>query len=437
MLEGAGKDGEGLVYFGSGQMYTYTNFTAECMQEPVNIVQPDWTTTKRGETGQGAMECYERAVQELQNLGYNTDETPLAFNSIIALNAKDGSYAWHVQTTGIDAWGPACGTFLDQACFVPVPGPDWDVGGIAPILAEMNGRTVVISHHKGGALFVVDAISGQVIRSSDVCVGSVSGGIHFGLSYDPETKTIFVSCSGGTPSGAFAADAGYNSVAADGTELCLSGIFNAIDLETGNLKWQALPAYSQRNDAQSSCKSVSPNPGNVVDERFKFGVSFDRVIKSTVIPGVPVHVMPENEFVPIKLQKLARAHGPAANSNGIVYWPTMNGVVYANHIHSGEYVTQLVCDEGSVYGGVSTARGRVSFACGYNLLDPEGAGDNFAVYAVSDYYHHGDVESSSSSSTTFESESESEHEPHHYDHHKPEPTVHSETEPQSEPKHHY
>lgn len=367
----------GLVIFGSGQLYNYPDFTADCMEIEEFTDFGTFVTTKKGETGKGAQECLLATEQTLKEMGITQ---PLATNSIIALHMKDGTYAWHVPTAGIDSWQSACGPEGDMPCNVPVVGPDWDVGGNSPLVATLpNFGQVVIGHNKGGEIFWIAAKTGTVLRKADVCTGSALGGIHWGISYDSSTQTIFAPCSGGMDAPSFNAEISFLSKLANGAGYCKIGYLNAIDAVTGALKWQAIPAVSQLDPVGSE---TCPDVEYQSDRQFKYGLNFEVVIKNQIL-NVPVHPMPESDLIPLKNQGKARSNGVPAISNGIVYWPVYYGMLYALEANTGKFIAQMSCDEGALYtAGPSTANGLVSFGCGYGTANPVDVGRFIMVYGL-------------------------------------------------------
>ncbi|MGD9591083.1 MAG: hypothetical protein AB7V32_01015 [Candidatus Berkiella sp.] len=358
-----GKDNKGLVLFASGQLYDYPDFVGDCMSKEVTpVVINGQSFSKRGETGGGAELCYDKAVQKLVQMGVDVQNEPLANNSVIAINLKDFTHAWHVPTNGIDAWQAPCGIDpnnpLGPDCELPVVGPDWDIGGNSPVVVRYLLQTKVISHNKGGELFWINAYNGQVERREDICVASAVGGIHWGFAYDPIRKTLLIPCSG-----ADTADAqDYNVTTADGKTYCRTGILNGIDVYTGKLKWQAIGARAVESVPGSDC----PVGSDTQDARFKYGKPFDRVIKNEINPNIPVNVMPDSPSIPVNTaQGTARADGVPSTSRGIVYWPMANGAVYAINVNDGSYLSQFFCDQGGVYtASPSVADGYVAFGCG-------------------------------------------------------------------------
>ncbi|STX55776.1 transmembrane protein (fibronectin III domain and Gp5 C-terminal repeat) [Legionella beliardensis] len=365
----------GLVIFGSGQLYNYPDFAASCMERPKSVTTSTFSTTKKGETGIGAQQCLREAEKKLIQLGVTQ---PLAANSIIALKIEDGSFAWHIPTTGLDSWQNACGSNSNIPCNVPVPGPDWDVGGSAPVVANLKklGK-VVISHNKGGEIFWIQASTGKLLKRVDVCVGSSFGGIHWGLGYDPQTETLYAACS----AGGYVSETPINfmSILANGRKTCMTGYLNAIDANTGRLKWQTIPAQSEIVDVNSpGC----PDEFYSNDERFKYGLNFNLVLKNNQF-NVPVNVMPNSTLIPLANQQKARSNGVVAISNGIVYWPVYYGVVYALDTLTGAYLSQYSCDQGAMYtAGPSVAKGLLMFGCGYANFIPEDFGKSIMVYGL-------------------------------------------------------
>lgn len=382
-----------LVIFGSGQLYQYPDFVANCMSQNAPVNTPEFSTTLKGETGGGAQACLEEAEAKLKNdFGIYH---PIATNSVIALNMNDGSFAWHVPTNGIDSWQADCGVNINAPCNVPVVGPDWDISGNAPVVVRLKdpkqglSKRMVISHNKGGALYWINADNGHVLRRADICVGSAVGGIHWGFSYDPNTETLLVPCAaGGELPPAYGGAINFQSILADGRHTCRTGYLNGIDVRTGQLKWQTLPASSEITVAGgSSC------PGAVtkysIDERFKYGVPFDIVLKNKTFPGVPVNEMPNSPQIPLAGQNKAFSNGIPSNGEGVVYWPVYYGAIYALDINNGQFLHQMFCDQGSEYIGASTANGLVSFGCGYGNFGPNDGGQSIMIYGLEKFKGYG------------------------------------------------
>jgi hypothetical protein len=380
ILPNAGKDNKGLIFFGSGQLYNAPLFTQSCMNETV-ISQNfnGFIADQKGETGAGALECYEQSTKELINT-YGINH-PIASNSIIALNIADGSFAWHVPTNGIDTWQLACGVDINPSigCSVEVPGPDWDVGGSNPILIEVDGEHRILSHNKGGQLFQINALTGQIIMRADVCVGTISGGIHWGLSYDSINQQILAPCSGGQFPGnnGFGEPELVRSILADGTEICARGYLNAMDVRTGNLLWQAVAPEA------ASLVRVCPSSDYQVDIRFKSGIAFDVVTKNIIDPNVNVIYMPFDSNIPLKLPEKSRMHSPVSIAGGMIFMPVYHGSTYIIDAITGTYLKQLHCTQGAQYQGTSVTDDIVSFGCGYGSFGGEAdVGDSIMVFGV-------------------------------------------------------
>lgn len=392
--------GKDLVIFGTGQLYDYSEDANTCMNrvEPVNITDPATgkmiSTQLKGETGKGAIECYEEIAADLEADGID----PVMTSSVVALNISDFSVAWHANTQGFDSWRLDCGLEEDFDCnALPqpllVPGPDWDIGGNAPVAIKLEGQDVVLSHNKGGTIFWINAQDGEIFRKADVCVGSSFGGTHWGFGYDIESKTILAACANGGNISGFGGDPWVEVLARspNGLVTCMTGSLNAIDARTGDLKWQVLPAASQHSypgdalDGTYNC----PAAGDYAREdiRFKYGLNHDIVHKNVLNASVPVIVMPEPaniSDIPLAGSHISNSNGIAASSQGVAYWPVNYGTIYAVDIKTGEYLNQLHCDSGFIYEGASVANGLVSFGCGATVPGPIGAGQHFMVFGLED-----------------------------------------------------
>jgi alcohol dehydrogenase (cytochrome c) len=123
---------------------------------------------------------------------YYLDARPgdnLYTNSIVALSADTGEYAWHVQQIAGDYH-------------------DWDTSA-APALYEKDGRRLMAVGTKEGYLYIYDRDTREqvartpiVTRLNDdlpftkegvrVCPGTTSGVEWYGPAYDPATGTVYV-----------------------------------------------------------------------------------------------------------------------------------------------------------------------------------------------------------------------------------------------------
>ena len=125
-------------------------------------------------------------------------------------------------------------------------------------------------------------------------------------------------------------------------------------------------------DDNPACETIGINE---TDQRLKYGLDFDRVIKDVVNPKVPVHYMPESDDITIPLPGLAHAHGNAAIGKDVIYWPIYNGTLYMLDAKKGSYLHQVHCRRGAMYGGPSVVGERVAVGCGEEFQGGEFSGE--------------------------------------------------------------
>lgn len=355
--------GDDLVYFGTGQLYGYPDFVRACMNETVNITGPTFNATLKGETWAGMEECLEEAETYMTGtLGIDLSDIPLLVASAFAVNARTGEYVWYHQTNGIDAWTLFCGTFgLGDPCHLDTAGPDWDVGGSAPIVYERQGRMLVQYHNKGGIVFYTDAATGEVLRTIDVCSGGTLGGLHFGIAYDPDRGLTLGSCSGALPLLFSLGIPAYREILADGEYLCGSGHGFALDVDTGDLVYQVVPFGGVLGSENGTCLNATVQ--SFLNDPFKYERPFDRQYTVNPTPGVPVHYLPDSPLIPLQpALGAATMHAvPISVPEGITFFSALHGTVYAVDTDTGELIKQFHCAEGGLYGPPAIAETTVNY----------------------------------------------------------------------------
>lgn len=383
-LPGAGPQGHDIVFASTGQLYNVTETATACLltPDPVNrpanpdTLEPAVNTSLKHQYGGGLVDCLDVARQEL--LDHNIT-APLLVDSVFAFDLETGEILWHTELNGLDSWGPGC-LQLDGSvgpgpgCSSLAPGPDWDVGGSSPQLVKLGGVDKLVTHHKGGALFILDPLTGAKEWAADVCTGSGAGGIHFGLASDPERNLFLGSCSGSTDFALSGAESSLlPSRLANGDTTCAQGYFFGIDLESKDMLYQVAPGFGNINERFFNCSFDNGIARD--DAAWKFGVhDWDVVYKNVVNADVKVSILPDSEYVTDKTPEIARAHGPSAVTKDVVVWPAMNGGAVFVRTEDGAVLNTVYCDQGAFYGGLSAANGAVAHTCGNLLLDPDSGG---------------------------------------------------------------
>lgn len=422
----------GLVYYGVGQLYNYTTKMAECMCNSENFLTN--TSCPGYDAGVQPFSCYNEAHARGERL---------LSNAIVAVRMSDGEPVWWDSVQGIDAWGSPCVGFspqTTQGC-PRVPGPDWDFGQ-APLLVyptdEKNGvigtkfglwgqigtpsnvlkstpsaldiikMSVLtsdnsglengfamyqkipnlVASNKGGFLLKWNALTGERIWTRDIGPGSTLGGGHWGIAYNDKTNLIYAMNTGAaTRAREGGAPISISYLLADNERICGAGSISAVDVGTGETKWQWHTPYAQRGP-------TCPPPGAIEDgnstEVFKNGIPLfgpgglpSKPINETAYVVTPCALSTTSPPL-LRFKESATIHGPVASNAHFVFVPTMHGITYVLDAHTGQCIKQLDCPAGSSYGGVSLVGGEVFVGCGSRIrTHPTGStGKHVAVFSI-------------------------------------------------------
>jgi hypothetical protein len=353
-----------LIYFGTGNLYSATHNVEQCMN--TSEVNASLGTSVKGQTGTGALECYEHAQSELLDLGIID---PLATNSIVALDAKTGEFVWNKNIHGIDIWLIPCGGAHQNECDTPVPGPDFDVaGGHSPAVIEVNGVDYVLTSTKGGLIVMLNPLTGHVMDQLDVCTGSQSGGVDFGFNFDPVSDILMVPCSAGYKLENIDTTSTFLSRSvqklANGEQLCQTGLLKGIDMKTKELLWQVVPPNPNAVSGHITCQN---NNVNYWDKTLKHGLLTTKNLKDVQDSNVIVHYyddMVMTDYVE-KTDYQTSINVPGVNSNSHTFWGTNGGKVFVTNIRTGEYVADFECPKGGIQGnGPIISKKHLLFGCG-------------------------------------------------------------------------
>ena len=165
-------------------------------------------------------------------------------DSIIAMDLDTGDFLWVYQATENDTWNLACSNWGKDGPNCPQPkGPDFDFGGSITLTRMADGRDVLVGGQKSGVVHVVDAASGELIWKKKVSAGSALGGIHWGLTV--ANGTVFV--PGADPPFPYP---GYEP----------NPGMTALDLETGDIKWEHKAERGCETDMAAMRAATSPWP---------------------------------------------------------------------------------------------------------------------------------------------------------------------------------
>jgi polyvinyl alcohol dehydrogenase (cytochrome) len=145
-------------------------------------------------------------------------------DAIQAIDLKTGELKWNYQATSNDIYIDGCWNPLAN-CPDPL-GPDVDFG-MAPILTmRKDGTEVLIVGQKSGMVHCLEPETGKLIWQKRIGRGSALGGIHWGMATDGNL--------------AYAANSDWLEYGGDPNFNYNPGLF-ALDLMTGDVKWQSTP----------------------------------------------------------------------------------------------------------------------------------------------------------------------------------------------------
>lgn len=111
-------------------------------------------------------------------------------DALLALDPKTGAIKWQKQFTSGDVFGCRAGSpnCLEKA------GPDFDFGTPAMLVTRKDGKDLILLGQKSGMAYAVDPDKqGELIWQYRAGVGSIWGGIQWGMSSDSEQLYIPVS----------------------------------------------------------------------------------------------------------------------------------------------------------------------------------------------------------------------------------------------------
>jgi polyvinyl alcohol dehydrogenase (cytochrome) len=148
-------------------------------------------------------------------------------DAVLSLDRTTGAIKWSSRATTYDSWTVAC--LLDpNSPNCPTPaGPDFDFGA-GPNLFTVagTGRQLLGVGQKSGIYWAFDPGTGQVVWSTKVGPGGVTGGVEWGTSTDGRRIYVEIANSGHQP---------YQLVSGQTTT---GGAWSALDAGTGRILWQ-------------------------------------------------------------------------------------------------------------------------------------------------------------------------------------------------------
>jgi polyvinyl alcohol dehydrogenase (cytochrome) len=161
-------------------------------------------------------------------------------DAIFAIETATGKVRWHHQVTPNDNFIIGCND-AKRGVNCPNPlGPDYDFGA-SPILMHLkNGKDVVVSGQKSGAVHGMDADTGKLLWTTKVGSGSALGGIEWGMAADDNRVYVAVSDIINLMDEALKAQGKTETVEGETSGPAKPGLY-ALDPATGKVLW-ATPA---------------------------------------------------------------------------------------------------------------------------------------------------------------------------------------------------
>jgi polyvinyl alcohol dehydrogenase (cytochrome) len=204
----------GLLFIGTGNNYTAPDNVTACESQSLadNNESPDCTATHN------------------------------YFDTALALRLKTGEIAWAKRLKAYDVWTVAC-IEPKQGVVCPSPaGPDYDLGGSGPNLLS----NLVGFGQKSGIYWALNPDTGDVVWTSVVGPGGVTGGIEWGTASDGQRIYAAIANKGNVP---YALSPGGRTIT--------WGSWAALDVSTGKILWQtADPANALDPGAMSVANGV-------------------------------------------------------------------------------------------------------------------------------------------------------------------------------------
>lgn len=262
----------GTVFVGTGNNYTTPDSANACQQ----------------------------AAQTNKTSDANCTDPQDYFDSVLALNLRDGHIIWGDKIQGWDAWNVACAFEPLGVTWCPsIYSPDYDFGGAGPNLMVVKGpnglpRELVGVGQKSGVYWAFDPRNGSVVWNTLVGPGSSLGGIEWGTAYDLQRVYVPIANAFGT-----------SYQLANGGATVTGGSWAALDPQTGKFDWQVAtpgtaPALGGASEANGVVYAGTMAAGPTDNNMFALDASTGKTLWSFASGG-SVNAAP-------------------AIANGTVYW---------------------------------------------------------------------------------------------------------------------
>jgi polyvinyl alcohol dehydrogenase (cytochrome) len=170
------------------------------------------------------------AIDEKRNLLYvgTGEQNSIPFvdttDAIVAFDLTTGERKWAFQATARDLWHYGCPKGAN--CFGSETGVtlDHDFGGSVIIAKRADGRDILLTGQKSGAVWALDPDNGgKLIWTRRLSKGGANGGVHWGVAIDGQR--VFAPINDATP---------------PSDEYPLGGVaLHALDIDTGKVLWTA------------------------------------------------------------------------------------------------------------------------------------------------------------------------------------------------------
>jgi len=167
-------------------------------------------------------QCQQQAISNGTN---DTDCTAPNdfFETVLAMDLTTGAIKWARRLSGYDAWNVACVVPPARVNCPSPSGPDFDFPGSGPNLV---GNILGIGQ-KSGIFWALNPANGDIVWSTVVGPGGLSGGIQWGSATDGTRFYVQITNSSHAP-----------YTLANGGPTITWGSWAALDVQTGRIIWQ-------------------------------------------------------------------------------------------------------------------------------------------------------------------------------------------------------
>jgi hypothetical protein len=358
-----------MVYFSNKNLYNYTQAVSDCLLEGIgtqtqyNIENPEMIDVYH--------QCLDEAIERNELVIHD---------SVFAINIYNGALIWSSQGIGerngfgIDARTQGCinGTSYQgndfgggddgMWCIVNFPGPGYGYSN-QPVLHQVYTEWRLSALSLGGTLYSFNALNGDPRWGQIVSTGSTFGS--YGLGLNPDLNILFITISGTKQLSAF-----YNEPLMDFTMLlsdnssiiCNSGLLMGIDAKYGDIIWQSLIPYNSVNECLLNIATTV--------EYFKDTLNFTSVNGNPASPSwitTNLRTNPTCLYIDSPLQISIIQGNPVSStlySYHFLFIPLVSGSVLIINAETGGCITDISCQEGGIFNGITIVNENLLFSCG-------------------------------------------------------------------------